>query len=138
LLVSALQNFALGAMVGTAAKWIWWAFGVLLLVGGVITLITPENTFAALADILGFIFLVIGVFWIIDAFVMRGANPLWWLGLISGILLVILAFWTDGQFFIDKAYLLLVFAGIWALLHGVTDIVRGFQLHSLAKEVETT
>jgi uncharacterized membrane protein HdeD (DUF308 family) len=139
LIVSSIQNFALGAMVTSAAKWIWWAFGVLLLAGGIISFISPENTFAALADILGFIFLVIGVFWILDAFVMRGgANPLWWLGLISGILLVILAFWTGGQFFIEKSYLLLVFAGIWALLHGVTDIVRGFQLHTLAKEVETT
>ena len=45
--------------------------------------------------------------------------------------MVILAFWTGGQFFIDKAYLLLVFAGIWALLHGVTDIVKAFQIRRL-------
>jgi len=133
LILSAFQNFALGAMVGTGAKWIWWLFAVLLLVGGIIALMSPENTFAALADILGFVFLIIGVFWTIDAFVSRGANPLWWLGLISGILMVILAFWTSGQFFIEKAYLLLVFAGIWALLHGITDIVRAFQLRALGK-----
>ncbi|HLM27339.1 MAG TPA: DUF308 domain-containing protein [Thermoleophilaceae bacterium] len=135
LILSAFQNFALGAMVGTGAKWIWWLFAVLLLVGGIIALMSPENTFAALADILGFVFLIIGVFWTIDAFVSRGANPLWWLGLISGILMVILAFWTSGQFFIEKAYLLLVFAGIWALLHGITDIVRAFQLRALGKAV---
>ena len=135
LILSAFQNFALGAMVGTGAKWIWWLFAVLLLVGGIIALMSPKNTFAALADILGFVFLIIGVFWTIDAFVSRGANPLWWLGLISGILMVILAFWTSGQFFIEKAYLLLVFAGIWALLHGITDIVRAFQLRALGKAV---
>ena len=133
LILSGFQNFALGAMITTGAKWVFWIFGVFLLVGGVIALMSPENTFAALADILGFIFLIIGVFWTIDAFMSRGVNPLWWLGLIAGILLLILAFWTGGQFFIDKAYLLLVFAGIWALLHGVTDIVRGFQLHALTK-----
>jgi hypothetical protein len=27
-----------------------------------------------------------------------------------------------------KAYELLIFAGIWALLHGVTDIITGFQI----------
>ena len=43
-------------------------------------------------------------------------NDVWWLGLTAGILMVILAFWTSGQFFIDKQYTLLVFAGIWALM----------------------
>jgi uncharacterized membrane protein HdeD (DUF308 family) len=130
LILSGFQNFALGAMAG-GFRWVWWLFGVLLVAGGVITLVTPENTFAALADVLGFIFLVIGVFWTIEAFMSRGANPLWWLGLIAGVLMVVLAFWTSGQFFIDKAYLLLVFAGIWALMHGVTDIVRAFQLRQI-------
>ena len=37
--------------------------------------------------------------------------------------MVILAFWTGGQFFIEKQYVLLVFAGIWALMQGVTDVV---------------
>ena len=61
----------------------------------------------------------------------RELNELWWLGLLAGILMVILAFWTGGQFFIEKAYVLLVFAGIWALLQGVNDIVRAFQIRKL-------
>jgi hypothetical protein len=48
---------------------------------------------------------------------------------------VILAFWTAGQFFIEKAYVLLVFAGIWALMQGVTDIVRAFQIRRIAEEI---
>ena len=86
-----------------------------------ISLIRPEDTFAGVADILGFIFLMIGVFWLIEAFAERGANDLWWFGLISGLAMVILAFWTSGQFFIEKQYVLLVFAGVWALFHGVGD-----------------
>ena len=91
-----------------------WLFGVFLIVAGVISLISPENTFAALADILGFLFLLVGVFWIIQAFRERETNQLWWFGLISGVAMIVLAFWTGGQFLIDKAYVLLVFAGIWA------------------------
>ena len=53
-------------------------------------------------------------------------------GLVSGILMIILAFWTSGQFFLQRAYTLLIFAGIWALLKGVTDLVRAFQLRALA------
>jgi uncharacterized membrane protein HdeD (DUF308 family) len=51
--------------------------------------------------------------------------------LIGGILMIILAFWTGGQFFIEKTYVLLVFAGIWALMQGVTDIIRAFQIRKL-------
>ena len=80
-----------------------------------ICFIDPRATFAALADILGFLFLLVGVWWMTRAFLERAVNPLWWLGLISGILMSILAFWTSGQFFMHRAYVLLVFAGIWAL-----------------------
>ena len=89
---------------------------------------------AALADILGFLFLIVGIFWIIEAFAGREVNELWWVGLISGILMVILAFYTGGQFFIEKAYVLLVFAGIWAV-EGVINIVRAFQIRELGRLV---
>ena len=114
-----------------AGRWIYGLFGALFMIAGVLALISPENTFAALADMLGFLFLIVGVFWVIQAFVAREANELWWLGLLAGILMIVLAFWTGGQFFIEKAYVLLVFAGIWALMQGVTDIVRAFQIRKL-------
>jgi uncharacterized membrane protein HdeD (DUF308 family) len=110
-------------------------FGILLLIAGVIALISPENTFAAIADILGFLFLIVGVFWIIQAFGERDTNELWWFGLISGVAMIVLAFWTGGQFFIDKAYTLLVFAGIWALFQGVGDLVKAFQIKKLGELV---
>ena len=84
----------------------------------VVCFISPEETFVGLADILGFLFLIVGIWWMIRAFLERAVNPLWWLTLISGILMTALAFWTAGQFFIEKAYVLLVFAGIWALMQG--------------------
>ena len=46
--------------------------------------------------------------------------------------MTVLAFWTAGQFFIEKAYVLLVFAGIWALMEGVGDIARAFTLRDAA------
>jgi uncharacterized membrane protein HdeD (DUF308 family) len=135
-LISGVQQLGLAAMVGGVARWVLVFFGALLVIAGIISLISPENTFAGIADILGFLFLIVGIFWIIQAFGERGMNELWWFGLISGVAMIVLAFWTGGQFFIDKTYVLLVFAGIWALFHGINDIFRAFQIRALGKAVE--
>ena len=130
-LLFAAEEFVLAALDGTA-RWLWAFFGVLLTAAGIIALIHPTKTFAGFADILGFVFLVIGILWMVQAFTERVFNPLWWLGLISGVLMVILAFWVSGQFFLDRAVTLLVFAGVWAMIKGITDIIRAFQIRELA------
>ncbi len=126
------QQFMLMSIADTM-KWLFAIFGVLFLGAAIITFISPENTFAAIADILGFLFLLVGIFWIIEAFSAREVNELWWLGLVAGILMVALAFYTGGQFFIEKTYVLLVFAGIWALMEGIINIVRAFQIRKVGR-----
>ena len=127
-----VQQFVL-ASVTDRLRWLTITFGVLFVIAGIIAFVRPKSTFAGFADILGFLFLTVGVWWTIEAFAVKAVNPLWWLSLISGILMIILAFWTSGQFFIEKAYILLVFAGIWGLMHGVSDIVRAFAIRSLRR-----
>ena len=123
------------AFVADRLRWLWGIFGVLFLGAAIVCFINPKNTFAGLADILGFLFMTVGVWWTIRAVLEKEINPIWWFGLIAGIFMIILAFWTGGQFFITKAYTLLVFAGIWALMQGITDIVRAFQVRSLRDEL---
>ena len=132
LFAAAQQLIAAWAADG-AARWLAVFFGVLLAVAGVLALANPEHTFAGIADILGFLFLIVATMWIVRGLVELGETDLWWLRLISGILLLILAFWTSGQFFIDRAYVLLVFAGIWALIQGVNDIVLAFVVRGVHK-----
>jgi Short repeat of unknown function (DUF308) len=129
-----IENLAL-AMLEVPARWLWALFGIAFLVSAVVCFANPASTFAGLADTLGFLFLIVGVWWMVRAFLERSINPLWWMGLISGILMTTLAFWTSGQFFIHKAYVLLVFAGIWALMQGTTSIVRAFQIRALREEL---
>jgi uncharacterized membrane protein HdeD (DUF308 family) len=133
-LVAGLQQLYL-AFVADSLRWLWAIFGALFLVSAVICFINPKSTFAGMADILGFLFLTIGVWWTIRAFIEKSVNPLWWLSLIGGIMMVVLAFWTSGQFFIEKAYTLLVFAGAWALMQGVIDIVRAFAVRSARDQI---
>ena len=45
--------------------------------------------------------------------------------------MLILAFWASGQFYTEKEYTLLIFTGIWALMHGITDLVQAFAVRGL-------
>jgi uncharacterized membrane protein HdeD (DUF308 family) len=128
--VTGMQQFAAAAL-AESWRWLWLTFGFLFVAAGVLCFINPEATFAGFADMLGFLLLLVGVWWTVEALIARETNPLWWLGFSSGVLMIFAAFWTSGQFFFDKAYTLLVIAGIWALLHGITDIVRAFQIRRL-------
>jgi uncharacterized membrane protein HdeD (DUF308 family) len=129
-----IENIAL-ARLDVPMRWAWALFGGLFLVSAVVCFAHPTDTFAGLADTLGFLFLIVALWWMVRAFLERALNPLWWMGLISGILMTALAFWTSGQFFIGKAYVLLVFAGIWALMQGITNIVRAFAIRALREEL---
>ena len=128
--LAAAQNFALTGVPGVT-RWVSALFGALFAVSAVVCFADPAGTFAGLADMLGFLFLLVGVWWMIRAFLEQPVQPLWWTGLIAGVLMTVLAFWAAGQFFVEKAYVLLVFAGIWALLQGITDITRAFALRRL-------
>jgi hypothetical protein len=133
-LLAAAQNIAVASL-PVEHRWVPALFSVLFLVSALICFIEPVSTFAGLADMLGFLFLLVGVWWMTQSFLERAVNPMWWLNLISGILMTGIAFWTAGQLFATKAYTLLIFAGIWALMQGTVDIVRAFEVRRLSKEL---
>ena len=132
LMLLAAEDFVLAA-VDLGRRWLWLIFGGLLTAGAIVALIDPVSTFIGFAEILGFVFLVLGIRWIVQAFLERVFNDLWWLTLTSGLLMMVLAFWVSGQFFLERAYTLLVFAGIWALMVGINGIVRAFEIRKLAR-----
>ena len=78
-LVFAAEEFALAVPDDGASRWVRAIFGVLLAASGIIALIHPEKTFAGFADILGFVFLMLGIIWTVQAFAERVFNDLWWL-----------------------------------------------------------
>jgi uncharacterized membrane protein HdeD (DUF308 family) len=109
----------------------WWrvanivlalAFGAI----GVAAYAHPENTFTALASIFAFFLLFRGTWEIVVALLVRPAE-LWWAGLVSGAVQVLLAFWAAGDFG-HKAFLLVVWVGASALAHGILQIVTGVRM----------
>lgn len=127
-----IQDFVL-AWMAEGWKWLWVIFGALFIIAGIVALVYPRNTMAGVADMLGFLFLLVGVFWIIEAFATREVNVLWWFSLIAGLMMIVLAFWLRGQFLFTKIYTLLVFTGIWAMLHGITDFIKAFEIKKFGK-----
>jgi len=117
-------------------RWVWLLLGALLIIWGVVAIFNPVNTFNAFADILGFVFLLVAFIWIVQAFSERDHNDLWWLGLVGGILMLVIAFIAAGSDVDVKSNLLVLFVGIWALMAGLIDLVRAFQLHHVGEKLE--
>jgi uncharacterized membrane protein HdeD (DUF308 family) len=130
LLAAGIQEIVIGVL-SDGWKWLWYIFGALCIIGGLVALFRRAPTVLIIASVLGILFLVIGVFWILQALATTRTDNLWWLGLIAGILMLGLGFWISWQSLATQAYTLLVFAGLWALLHGITDIVKAFQVKRL-------
>jgi uncharacterized membrane protein HdeD (DUF308 family) len=100
--------------------------------------IRPVNTFFALASVLGLILIFYGSFEIVQALASRMVNPLWWVNLIVGILLVLLAFWVSGSDRVyalaQRTFLILFWVGLMALFRGFTQIMLAFGVRHAGEE----
>jgi uncharacterized membrane protein HdeD (DUF308 family) len=108
--------------------------GVIFILAGIWAFVQPEEAFWALASVLGFLLLMMGLFEIIAAVATKDVNPAWWLGLVAGILFLILAFWTSQQLVPVKGQLLLFYVGLMAMFRGLSQIVFAFGVRSAGKE----
>jgi uncharacterized membrane protein HdeD (DUF308 family) len=111
----------------------WWrvariGLAIVFAIVGVVAYVHPGNTFDALASVFAFYLLVRGIFEVVVAIVIRGAE-LWWVGLVTGTVQILLAFWAAGDFG-HKAFLLVVWVGASALAHGIAEYVTAFRIRS--------
>jgi uncharacterized membrane protein HdeD (DUF308 family) len=130
--------------VGVAALshggWKVWHYilaGIFLL-GALWGFIRPVNTFFALASVLGLILVFYGSLEIVQGVASRAVNPYWWVNLITGILLILLAFWVSGS---DRVYalaqrtnLILFWVGFLALFRGFSQIMLAFTIRHAGEE----
>jgi hypothetical protein len=59
----------------------------------------------------------------------------WWLNLIGRIMMIVLAFWVSGQFFLVRASTLLTFAGVWGMTTGIIGVMRAFEIRELGRQL---
>ncbi|MGY4770761.1 HdeD family acid-resistance protein [Kribbella sp. CWNU-51] len=130
------------ATLSTGGWKIWhYILAVIFFLGALYGFIRPVNTFFALASVLGLILFLYGAFEIIQAIASRAVNPYWWLGLIMGILLVLLAFWVSGSDRVyalgRRTYLILFWVGFMALFRGISQIFMAFTVRHAGHEAAT-
>lgn len=141
-LYAAIAEFvAAGAMSG-GWKVLHYIMAVIFVLGAAWAFIRPINSFFALASVLGLLLLIQGAFEITRAIVTRPENDLWWLSLISGILLILLAFWvssSDRVFDLaGRAALILFWVGFMAIFRGFSLIAMAFAVRHAGRRLATT
>jgi uncharacterized membrane protein HdeD (DUF308 family) len=110
----------------------WWRFGRLVLAAalaviGIVAFIHPGDTFAALAGVMSFAFVLKGTFDLLVGIVAPVGNR--WVLILVGALELALGFWAAGDFG-HRVVLLVVWVGVSALLRGVSEIVFAFTLRA--------
>ncbi len=129
---AAINEFVTASMVDEW-NWLHWLMGLLFVLGALYGFIRPYDTFFALASVLGFLLVFMGTLEIIRATMSRDVNPLWVLGLVNGILLLLLGIWASQRYYPAGAVLLLIWVGFMALFRGISQIVLAFGIRRLIR-----
>jgi uncharacterized membrane protein HdeD (DUF308 family) len=134
------ESLVAGAMSG-GWKVLHYIMAVIFVLGAAWAFIRPINTFFALASVLGLLLVIQGAFEITRAIVTKPENDLWWLSLISGILLILLAFWvssSDRLFDLaSRAALILFWVGFMAIFRGFSLIATAFAVRHAGRRFAT-
>lgn len=138
LLVAMANEIAIAAAMDGGWRVLHIALAILFLLGGLWAFIRPINTFFALASVLGLLLFLQGVTYLIRGVALRDATPYWWLDVVSGGLLTLLAIWvseSDRMYSLGaRAAFILLWVGFMAIFRGVSDIGLAFSLRHLARE----
>jgi len=78
LLVAAVTEGALAAMMIDGWKVLRYALTLAFLLGALWSFVRPIDTFFALASMLGLLLFIQGFFYITESFALRDSSPYWW------------------------------------------------------------
>lgn len=115
-------------------RWLSIASGILGLAAGIVTFAWPDITLYAIAILLAWYLMVLGIIHIVSAL----AGPKlswWWTGLLLGISELVLGAWSARSW--ERSLVTLVtVVGAWALCRGVNEIVAAVTLRKVGKQAD--
>jgi len=138
-IIAGINEIGIARVIPGGWKVLHYIMAVIFFLGGLWGLVRPVNTFFALASVLGLVLIFYGALEIVMGIASRGLNPFWWASLVAGILLVLLAFWVSGSdrvFALQaRTYLILFWAGFFALFRGFSQIMLAFSVRHAGREL---
>jgi uncharacterized membrane protein HdeD (DUF308 family) len=124
------------AFAGPGWRWLHGIAGVLFILAGIMAFLDPFQTFVGLSILFGWYLVLMGTVVLIMSIATRIPGSLWGLGVGVGILEILIGLWAIG-YTNRSAWLLLLWIGIGAMAHGITDIVTAFHVRSMQRAVQS-
>ena len=120
-----------GAMRMARQRWLHLVFGLIWIGAGIVGFVWPHITIFIVAVLIGWAFLVLGIFDIIDS-IRNHFLPYWWAYLVRGIIVVAIGFLCIRH---PGAPLtaLVVLIGIAAILFGAVEVIGAFSARHATK-----
>jgi uncharacterized membrane protein HdeD (DUF308 family) len=136
-IVDGILAIGLGVASPTGPRWLLVVGGILGIVIGVYTVVSPQVTATALVLLIGSFAIVRGIAETATAVMLRSVIDSPWLYVLSGVVSIVF-----GAYLIvspgEGAFAVLFVIGFYALFAGVTYIALGLRLRSVNKALETT
>ena len=137
-LIAGINEFGMASLAPGGWKVWHYVMAVIFLLGGLWGFIRPVNTFFALASVMGLVLVCYGALEVVQGVASQAVNPYWWLQLITGLLLILLAFWVSGSDRVfalaQRTYLILFWVGFLALFRGFSQIMLAFSVRHAGQE----
>ena len=116
------------------SAWSAVAESILIMIFGILLVVWPDITIVVIANILGAIFIVSGIYQIINYFVVKGQNDFFNNSLLSGVvaLLIGIAAIVIGE---DIANIFRIIIGIWMIYESLVRVNTAIKLHSTGVKV---
>jgi uncharacterized membrane protein HdeD (DUF308 family) len=131
--MGAVSCFAMAALTRGGWRVFGIVAGILALLAAVGALVWPSPTVLIVSVFVAWYLLIRGIFDVVISLSHTSVRG-WWLLLISGVISFALGAWAIGN--PDRSVLLLLtIIGVFAIFHGVSELITGFQLRSARKEM---
>ncbi len=107
---------------------------LLIMIFGILWVVWPDMTIIVVANLLGTIFIVSGIYQIINYFVVKGQNDFFNNGLLSGVVALLIGIATIiiGE---DIASIFRIIIGIWMVYEALVRVNTAIKLHSAGVKV---
>jgi uncharacterized membrane protein HdeD (DUF308 family) len=131
--MGAISLFVISDMASGAWRVLAIVGAIAALGAGIGALVWPAPTILVVAIFVAWYLLIRGIVEVVIS--LANTNiPGWWLTLLAGIISIALGAWAIGN--PDRSVLLLVtILGVYAIFHGVAELILGVQLHTARRDL---